>query len=75
MVCPIVQFAAAAIIFSVLGGAVPYLSSFTGLLVNNMIAGFFIAIIEAVVNLTVLELFSLNSKIYMQMAHGCFTVG
>lgn len=51
------------------------MGNFSGYLVNNIFAGFVVAFIEAAVNLTILELFSLNSKIYMQIGHGCFTVG
>lgn len=53
----------------------PFMSSFKQYLTGCIILGFSSAFVDSVTNLVVLEIFSLNSKVYMQIAHGAFTVG
>lgn len=51
------------------------MTSFKEYLIAAVFSGFSSAFVDAVTNLIVLELFSLNSKVYMQIAHSAFTFG
>lgn len=69
------QYGGAVFAVGIITGLTPFMTSFTQYLVGAIISGLSSAFVDSVTNLIVLELFSLNSKIYMQIAHTSFTFG
>jgi len=69
------QYGIAVCVLAIINGLTPHMTSIKQYLFAISIAGFSSAFVDSVTNLVVLELFSLNSKVYMQMAHGAFTIG
>lgn len=70
-----VQYGGAVVAVGIITALTPHMTSFTQYLCGAVFSGFSSAFIDSVTNLVVLELWSLNSKVYMQIAHGAFTVG
>ena len=69
------QYGGAIFALGIITGLTPLMTSFKQYLVAAVFNGLSSAFVDSVTNLVVLELFSLNSKVYMQIAHSAFTVG